>query len=504
MQYLPNGTSANILGGHNGNTIGTGVGNVIAGGGKFSSANAIGSESDYNFIGSGTYNTIDGDYDVINGGKNNEIEGDYSVIGGGGGDFNDHFSRPSPEYDINSIKSDFGVVVGGRGNWIKANAHDATIGGGQGNTIESPAYVDPEWTGESGSVIAGGGNNTVEGYYGSIVGGHHNLVEGDLAFVGGGGRLSHHPPMGSSDPHDLANKAIGDWSVVVGGSNNIAMTNYTFIGGGEDNFIDNATGAAIVGGSNNVFSSATYSENANYSFIGGGRNNRMKAVEAVIVGGHDNEVVNKQAVGATWPADYAGILAGHGNKIWAEGGGIVAGWDNKISEEALDGFIGAGRQNTIFERASAATIGGGQANDIEADASRGTIGGGANNHIIAPPATTITGEINSLATIPGGDGLTAQSWAQTVIGGWNIPKGAVSFRYNNGTSLDRDDPILIIGNGSGPSTRSNAFEVSYNGHSIVYDQNNSGATNSAIRGGTYTDNVIYAWGKCNTSSTNNS
>lgn len=109
----------------------------------------------------------------------------------------------------------------------------------------------------------------------------------------------------------------------------------------------------------------------------------------------------------------------------------------------------------------------------------------------------MAGQKATMATIPGGDGLIAQSWAQTVVGGWNVGKGSVPFRYQG--THDKNQPIFIVGNGLGPDqSRSNAFEVSYNGHSIVFDENGTGGAaggggRGAVQGGTYRDNVIYGW-----------
>lgn len=63
---------------------------------------------------------------------------------------------------------------------------------------------------------------------------------------------------------------------------------------------------------------------------------------------------------------------------------------------------------------------------------------------------------------------------------------------------------IQAGNGTGTTTalRSNAFEVSNNGHSTVFDENGNGTASNgtyvngrpSFRGATYTDNIIYAWG----------
>lgn len=72
-----------------------------------------------------------------------------------------------------------------------------------------------------------------------------------------------------------------------------------------------------------------------------------------------------------------------------------------------------------------------------------------------------------------------------------------------------DDPLFILGNGNSINVRSNAFEVSQNGHSIVFDDNGTGGVNKIpygnpsrvntpserqMIGATYLDNTIYAWG----------
>jgi len=75
------------------------------------------------------------------------------------------------------------------------------------------------------------------------------------------------------------------------------------------------------------------------------------------------------------------------------------------------------------------------------------------------------------------------------MGYYNRPQGSSS-SYSSMTVGDR---LLIIGNGN-PTTQTNAFEVSNNGHSIVYHTNGTGAVNGAIIGARYEDNTIYAWG----------
>ena len=77
----------------------------------------------------------------------------------------------------------------------------------------------------------------------------------------------------------------------------------------------------------------------------------------------------------------------------------------------------------------------------------------------------------------------------------NSPRGSMPVRPSAATVAASNDPLFMVGNGDYTAvTRSNAFEVSYNGHSTVYGTNGSGTVNPSITGATYTDNVIYAWG----------
>ena len=96
-----------------------------------------------------------------------------------------------------------------------------------------------------------------------------------------------------------------------------------------------------------------------------------------------------------------------------------------------------------------------------------------------------------------GDNLIAQSYAQTVIGYYIYPAGSLTARPNRAMTNAINDPLFIIGNGDHSTlpnpTRSNAFEVSYNGHSTVFDVNRT--VRDPFYGATYTDNILYSWGR---------
>ncbi len=150
-------------------------------------------------------------------------------------------------------------------------------------------------------------------------------------------------------------------------------------------------------------------------------------------------------------------------------------------------FIGGGEFN--HDSSNVSVIAGGDSNRLIGGSDYAAIGGGQDN--------VITGAGNH-ADIPGGDSLVAQSFAQTVLGFHNLPAGGFvqgsssSFATN---PAHANDPILIVGSGTKTSP-SNALQVSYDGHTSVFDVNNNSTLGGrkAILGSTYQDNVLYAWG----------
>jgi hypothetical protein len=68
---------------------------------------------------------------------------------------------------------------------------------------------------------------------------------------------------------------------------------------------------------------------------------------------------------------------------------------------------------------------------------------------------------------------TAQGFAQTAIGRFNIAQGT-------GTSIIATDDAFIIGNGTGPSARSNAFKVTFDGKAWTQEGFYVGASNDKV------------------------
>ncbi|HEY6171641.1 MAG TPA: hypothetical protein VIX80_05220, partial [Candidatus Kapabacteria bacterium] len=164
-----------------------------------------------------------------------------------------------------------------------------------------------------------------------------------------------------------------------------------------------------------------------------------------------------------------------------------------------------------IENPDFASIGGGLLNC--AHMHYATIGGGRLNHAVG-----------AYSTIPGGMQLTAYDH-QTAVGRFNLqydnsmwPTDRLANVLSSGNPptfpTDRNYPIFVVGNGgrldhTSKLIRSNAYEISDNGHAIVFDNlgKNEGATaftppdtsffstRPAIRGARYMDNTPIAWGR---------
>lgn len=379
------------------------------------------------------------------------------------------------------------VVGGDPGNSVSANAIGNVIAGGGG------AAVNNTITGDRYNVIGGGISNRIDhanSYYGGVGGGQDNVI-GTAALS-----ATHATISGGQ-----GNRAGGNHSTVSGGQSNSASVAHSSVGGGNTNRVFAPFGS-IDGGGNNTINHA----NSIYGAINGGQLNEIATTTAgashsTVGGGFTNRVFGS----------YGSIDGGQNNTIFhssSSHGSINGGQGNEIGTTtffASHATVGGGRQNRTLSQYS--TISGGFANFISTGSTYGTIGGGVGNsfsgiaHTIAGGSgNSIDGDLNTIgggeanvitngtraATIPGGEQLFAQSYGQTVIGVLNIPKGNV----NPGDPVN-DEPIFIVGNGI-QGSNSNAFEVSYNGHSTVF--HNTGGATPVVYGGTYADNVILAWG----------
>lgn len=492
---LSTGTPS-IVGGYENNFIASAAtGSVIAGGGLSGGTNLITGTSDFAAIGGGASNsigrsgraTIGGGSDilidsshhaVVAGGDNNKIRflGNYSTISGGNSNTIDR-------------RSDVSVIAGGGFNTMDTMTVSGVISGGENNEIHGGRTVGGIDSIGRASVIAGGlGNNIGQvSSYSTISGGNFNRIgdNADFSNIGGGvlnilDNLVDYSSIGGgrhnvvkTDGHFVviaggdSNTADGYHIAIGGGRFNQATTQFATIGGGDSNRISVGKWATIGGGRNNV---AT----ANHASILGGVDNQANGVETSVVGGRANKA---DGVGAF-------IGGGQGNYSGATYSVIGGGNLNSTDVQSQNNVIGGGYNNAIKDHSDFNMIGGGVDHIIYAGSGYNVIAGGGGHRILANVG---------LASIVGGEHNIAQSWGQTVMGVYNVQKGNVPFHYGGLFPQNFQDPILIVGNGdTNHNKRSNAFEVSYSGHTTVFHDN--GPVDGAIKGATYTDNVVYAWG----------
>jgi hypothetical protein len=461
-------------------------------------ASRFNDNSDHSFIGGGEKNEIRSEWNVIGGGQNNLIDVDtfgskWSVIGGG-------------RYNYDGEGGEYNIVVGGDSNLN--NGGVSFMGGGQGNQVYNElgwATLGGGYWNFIGNIVSGRGPD-----YASLLGGKSDSLAADYGVIGGGQNNS------------IA--AGSDHSAIVGGNSNQIQSDYIF--------------SAIVAGAHNTISSAG-SEPGRANFMGAGDSNLIDGngnehgadpakADAIVAGIDDTVHEGLTFVGAgkhnvTWDdADFIGagtsnlehsgsengIGAGRGNFINAPlaqyndiGSSFIGAGDTNKVEDALS-FIGAGAENVVGPTALESFIGSGDSNNIQSR--QAFIGGGEYNQALAVLTAVSGGRDNVItfsgqnAAIPGGDSLFANSYAEAVVGynndtGMAVTK-ATAMAGVAGTSLD--PPVFVVGNGKTAASRSNAFQVSYDGHSSTFDVNGTGALiggRAAMVGSTYEDNAIVAW-----------
>ena len=304
---LEPGTTANVIGGFNGNSVAAGiVGATIGGGGA-----------------SGFPNRVNATYGAVAGGLGNSVFHNDSFIGAGIG---------------NSISSDRAVIAGGRDNSIQTNASNSAIGGGLNNSIDQA----------SRSVVIGGGQGNKVGfssYAATIAGGLSNRLEGlnDTSTIGGG-------RANAMNLEAIYATISGGWSNVIGGESSSGT-----IGGGENNTVARSKGGTVGGGLRN--STGNFNQGVT---IGGGVGNGvgLYSDRATIGGGGNNFVDGGGAFGTT----DATIGGGFANLIdtGADSSTIGGGKGNQITNSSINATIAGGGNNRIS--ASYATVPGGSFN----------------------------------------------------------------------------------------------------------------------------------------------
>jgi hypothetical protein len=283
----------------------------------------------------------------------------------------------------------FATINGGGGNLIVSPADHATISGGGGNTIAG-----------GGGTVAGGNNNAVSNFNATISGGANNVASGNAAAIGGGSE----------------NRAVGDHSVISGGQGNLATGDHANIAGGSGNAVSGQE--SVIGGGLNNTNNGGY-----YSVIGGGWLNQIPygSATATIGGGQQN-----QGYGVYW------TIGGGYNNYCTNTATVAGGDDNRCTGNSST--IGGGEANS--SSADYATVGGGAYNAASGPGSF-VGGGGADGTNIEPNNASGAGSFiggglanaasGYYAAVAGGSGNIASGSISTIAGGdYNVASGAGS------------------------------------------------------------------------------
>jgi hypothetical protein len=476
------------------------------------------------FIGGGDTNIIRSSYSAISGGYQNwiDVNADHSTIGGG---------------LYNQVESTLGTIAGGTNNVVSSQG--GTVTGGNTNRVDVNSVLGFVGGGAQNLIVGGDTNTIAGGNENNIVGAGDGVTQSNS--IGGGSynqiQLSGWNSISGGTANSILNSAtsVGYNHIGGGNSNGINDAGYSTIGGGLNNIVHyTADYSAIGGGLSNTGNSGyatiaggesnTIDIGADHGFIGGGFLNKILPMSegstskySVIAGGDTNTIYN----------DHSVIGGGGSNTVWAGYDFIGGGSNNTMNDDMYESrfnaiaggelnwvdygnnhdFIGGGKNNHMDN--AFGVIAGGQDNRTNGSAGWDAIGGGDSNQVAsgASYSTIAGGHINTIASggnyaaIPGGDSLVAQSYAQTVIGYNNVHEGSFTKGTSHvyATSGPQDQPLFIIGNGNA-GTPSDAFKVSYDGHTTVSDINGSyddggGGSRIPPYGGTYADNTVIAWGE---------
>ncbi len=397
---------------------------------------------DYNTIGGGRYDTTRGTYSTVGGGYRNRAglhsTAHYATVGGGqsntAGEYGSTVSGGAQNQALalyatvgggllNSVSGIYGTVGGGSRNYATVSA---TVAGGYFDTA-SGSY----------SAVGGGYYNLAGGYSATVSGGYRNRAEGNYGAVGGG---NHNTATGYASVVSGGYKdtASGFASVVSGGYLNVATNSYSVVSGGARN---TASGSHSVVGGGDTNTASGY-----VSTVGGGVNNTASGNYSTVSGGARNTASGYGSfVGGGWRDTSSGYYSV-----------VVGGYQNTASGNYS--FVGSGDYNTASGNSS--FIGGGFLNTASGGAS--FIGNGFYNVASGFASVILGGEYDTASgyySFAGGRGLYARSYGEVVLGLYNT-----DYTPNSTTAWNAADRLLVVGNGTSVSNRSDAMVILKNGN----------------------------------------
>ncbi len=297
-----------------------------------------------------------GTVNVVGGSSGNFVApGQIGSTIAGGGSLN-YFGAP-----INSIAASMCTIGGGDGNSIQTNAYESTIAGGNQNVIQTGTprstigggFFNQLGTNAEGGFVGGGEGNTIQNnsgfatvgggygnaasYIATIGGGAYNATYGNIATIGGGwgnylGTNAYASFIGGGFSNRMSDGGVF-YSAIGGGYFNSIGTSYSFVGSGSGNTVQPfARYSVLTGGETN-----TILTGADHSVIGGGSGNMIGAPYATVPGGYANYAGGLFSFAA---GSYA-QATNEGSFVWSDGSStnvFASGSSNQFLVRATGGI----------------------------------------------------------------------------------------------------------------------------------------------------------------------
>jgi hypothetical protein len=457
MRYKYTAAGNNILGGYSGNTMGSGAGNIIAGGGESGQINAIAASAttDFAVIGGGFGNDLDGGASFIGGGEDNSLVAEWAFIGGGysndlsGGTNGSNYSAILGGYN-NDITGQYSAIVGGKDLAITGDNVLGFNGGGSGITFTGDQafflndvdlhlenadnngarkilFYEPNASGNNVSTFKAQGQSADINYILPSTIGTLNQVLSLVGVAGPTGTLGWADGAGVISWKLLGNAGTTAGTNFIGTTDDEDFEIHVFDGDATANrgtkrvmkYMPKAISPNLIGGfqGNDVNSLSIYG-----AFIGGGGHN---GAENIVQGNY-------------------GVICGGGLNIAVEKASVVGGFANEAT--ANYSFVGGGLGNE--SKSNYSTIGGGQSNIIHEDFTHATIGGGWGNEIFGEESTIGGGDFNinynnGFAVIGGGHHNRANGKGSFIGGG-----GSFDHIPGDSSNLALGDYSIVVGGSS--------------------------------------------------------
>ena len=326
--------------------------------------------------------------------------------------------------------TDYKLLVNSEGSTITSTSTKQTIIGGDNNTIPATnqynAVINGRNTDISGNSVQstsiGGYNNDINGvWWGLTIGGDGNKLNGTANTYG----ASYSTILGGAS-NTITNDAYNNGNGIISSSSSdiLGASTQTTIMGGQDNLIEDAERASIIGGQNHRVKGTDASNKTTYSGIFVGYDNDILGAGDynVVVGGNANTINNSGPVGiiqasnstitssnynstilgataaSITNAGHSVVGGGYGNQISNSNCAFVSGRGNAYTGTYQDceGGMYSTWTSTSNQAGKATMMGGGYNNTLQTTADYAVLLGGQSNTMTTAPSSFMAGSSNSV------------------------------------------------------------------------------------------------------------